>query len=376
MADSERQEAGDVRATRAVVDLGAIRHNVAGVRDRIGPRRRLMAVVKADGYGHGALEVSRAALESGADCLAVAIPEEGRDLRAAGIACPILVFGLIQPREAWKSVAAGLEQTVCSLELLDALDQESRKRSVKTDVHIKVDTGMGRIGLAPGDVVEFARSVESCSNINLKGVYSHFSCADERDKDFSRTQVRRFEETFQALNVAGIHVPIRHMANSAAVLDLPEAHFDMVRPGIMIYGLYPSSDVSDSVRLRPAMSFLSRVCQVKVIPPGTPIGYGRAFVADKMSTVATIAVGYADGYRRSLSNKAEVIVKNRRVPLVGRVAMDMCMIDVSAVPDVRPGDEVVLFGEGLPVEEMASILGTINYEVVTGIGKRVPRVHV
>ncbi len=364
-----------VRATRAVVDLEAVRHNIRGIRRRIGERRQLMAVVKADGYGHGALPVSRAALASGADCLAVAIPEEGQELRAGGIECPVLVLGLIQPAEACKTVGAGLEQAVCSIELLDALDQESGKRGVKTSVHVKVDTGMGRIGLAPGNVVEFAQRVASCPNIILKGVFSHFSCADERDKSFSQTQIRRFRDVLAALGAAGIAVPLRHMANSAGVLDLPEAHFDVVRPGIMIYGLYPSADVSHSVELRPAMSFMTRICQVKPVPAGIPIGYGATYVTPQPCTVATIPVGYADGYRRLLSNKGHVIVRGKRVPLLGRVAMDMCMIDVSSIPEARVGDEVVLFGTGMPAEEMASLMGTINYEVTTGIGKRVPRVY-
>ncbi|MFC2008887.1 alanine racemase [Chloroflexota bacterium] len=376
MTERQLEDYTSVRATRTIVDLEAIRRNISGIRERIGTQRRLMAVVKADGYGHGALEVSQAALAGGADCLAVAIPEEGQELRAGGIECPVLVLGLVQPCEAWKTVTAGLEQTVCSVELLDALDQESRNRCVKTSVHIKVDTGMGRIGLAPEDLVEFARRVTSCPSIVLEGVYSHFSCADERDKAFSRAQVNRFDEVLRALEAVGISVHTRHMANSAAVLDLPEAHFDMVRPGIMIYGLYPSPDVSHSVVLRPAMSFVTRICQVKVVPRGTPIGYGATFVTSKRSTVATIPVGYADGYRRLLSNKAEVLVREKRVPLLGRVAMDMCMIDVTSIPDVRPGDDVVLFGVGLPVEETASMIGTINYEVVTGIGKRVPRVYI
>lgn len=377
MRDAERTvEPASVRVTRALVDIGAITHNISGIRNRIGPDKRLLAVVKADAYGHGALQVSRAALDCGADCLAVAIPEEGSDLRDRGVDCPILVFGLIQPDEAWKPVTSGLEQTVCSVELLDALDQESRKHSLNTGVHIKVDTGMGRIGLAPEDLVDFARRVTSCANVHLKGVYSHFSCADELDKSFSYTQIRRFEEVLQALQAADIPVPLRHMANSAAVLDLPEAHFDMVRPGIMIYGLYPSPEVSHSVHLRPAMSFVTRICQVKTVPPGTPVGYGRTFVTNRHTTIATIPVGYADGYHRNLSNKAHVLAAGKRVPLLGRVAMDMCMIDVSSIPGVQPGDDVVLFGPELPVEELASIIGTINYEVVTGIGKRVPRVGI
>jgi len=371
-----REPADSVRATRAVVDLEAVRQNIRGIRRKVGSRRQLMAVVKADGYGHGAVPVSRAALGSGADCLAVAIPEEGQELRAAGIECPVLVLGLIQPGEACKTVAAGLEQAVCSVELLEALDQESRKRGVSTGVHIKVATGMGRIGLAPGDVVEFARRAASCRNVVLKGVFSHFSCADERDKEFSRAQTRRFTDVLGALDAAGIAVPLRHMANSAGVLDLPEAYFDLVRPGIMIYGLYPSADVSHSVELRPAMTFVTRICHVKRVPAGTPIGYGATYVTPGPCTVATIPVGYADGYRRLLSSKGQVIVRGKRVPLLGRVAMDMCMVDVSSIPEARAGDEVILFGPGLPAEEMASLIGTINYEVTTGIGKRVPRVYV
>jgi alanine racemase len=364
------------RATRAIVDLGAIRHNIAGIREKIGSGTRLMAVVKADGYGHGAVKVAEASLESGADCLAIAIPEEAAPLRDAGIRCPILVLGLAQPDEAPKVIAAGLEQTVCTMELLDALDKESAKACVKTNVHIKVDTGMGRIGLPPEDAVDFARKVMSSPNIVLKGVYSHFSCADENDKEYSLVQLRRFKDTLGALEAAGISVPIRHMANSAGVLDLPEAYFDMVRPGIMIYGLYPSSEVSHSVALSPAMSFVTRVCQIKEVPSGTAIGYGATYVTKVKTVVATMPAGYADGYRRLLSNKAEVIIKGTRVPLLGRVAMDMCMLDVTSIPDVRPGDEITLFGEGLPVEEIASVVGTINYEIVTGIGKRVPRVYV
>ncbi len=377
MTTKELQEESLPRATRAIVDLSAIRRNIAGVKDRIGPKTRLMAVVKADGYGHGAVKVAEASLQIGADCLAVAMPEEATPLREAGIRCPILVLGLIQPSEARKVIALGLEQTVCSVDLLDALDAESARAGVRTNVHIKVDTGMGRIGLPPQDVVEFARRVMSSPNIVLQGVYSHFSCADESDKGFSFSQLARFKEALAALDAAGIPVPIRHMANSAGVLDLPESYFDMVRPGIMIYGLYPSSEVTHSVALSPAMSFVTRICHVKEVPSGTAIGYGATCVTTREKTVvATMPAGYADGYRRLLSNKAEVVIKGSRVPLLGRVAMDMCMLDVTSIPEVRPGDDITLFGEGLPVEEIASLVGTINYEIVTGIGKRVPRVYV
>jgi len=365
-----------VRATRAIVDLGAISHNIAEIRKRIGNQRNLMAVVKADGYGHGAVEVSRAALRSGADWLGVALPEEGRQLREAGIGVPILVMGLIQPAEAYKIVKFRLAQAVASVELLEALDYEASKASTQVNVHVKVDTGMGRIGIKPEDAVSFVRKVNTFKNLNLEGVFSHLSSADEKDKTFSEHQLQLFEQVISELHSAGINVPKKHIANSAAVLDLPQSYYDMVRPGIMIYGLYPSKEVSHSIELKPAMTFKTKVSAVKVVPPGTPISYGGTFITKKRTTVVTLPVGYADGYSRLLSNRGEVLIKGQRVPVIGTVCMDMCMVDVSSVEDVRLGDEVILFGEGLHVDELAAKLGTINYEVVCAVSKRVPRIYV
>ena len=365
-----------MRATRAIVDLGAISHNIAEIRKRIGNQRNLMAVVKADGYGHGAVEVSRAALRSGADWLGVALPEEGRQLREAGIGVPILVMGLIQPAEAYKIVKFRLAQAVASVELLEALDYEASKASTQVNVHVKVDTGMGRIGIKPEDAVSFVRKVNTFKNLNLEGVFSHLSSADEKDKAFSEHQLRLFEQVINELHSAGFNVPKKHIANSAAVLDLPQSYYDMVRPGIMIYGLYPSKEVSHSIELKPAMTFKTKVSAVKVVPPGTPISYGGTFITKKRTTVVTLPVGYADGYSRLLSNRGEVLIKGQRVPVIGTVCMDMCMVDVSSVEDVRPGDEVILFGEGLHVDELAAKLGTINYEVVCAVSKRVPRIYV
>jgi alanine racemase len=364
------------RATRAIIDLGSIRHNVAEVRRKIGDKRGLMAVVKADGYGHGAVEVSRAALRSGADSLGVAIPEEGQQLREAGIEAPILVVGLIQPDEAYKVVKSRLEQTVTSIELLEALDHEASEASTRVNVHVKVETGMNRIGVKPDDAVSFVRKVKSFKNLNLEGLFSHFSSADERDKTFSKQQLQLFDQVIAQLHLAGIDVPKKHIANSAAILDLPQSYYDLVRPGIMIYGLYPSREVSRSIELKPAMTFKTRVSEVKVVPPATPISYGRTFITNKRTTVATLPVGYADGYSRMLSARGEVLIKGRRVPVIGTICMDMCMVDTSGVEDVRPGDEVILFGEGLSVYEVAAKIGTINYEVVCAVGKRVPRIYV
>lgn len=364
------------RATRAIIDLGAISRNIAEIRKKIGNKRGLMAVVKADGYGHGAVEVSRAALRSGADFLGVALPEEGQQLREAGIEAPILVVGLIQPEEAYKVVKFQLSQAVASVELLEALNHEASKVSTWISVHVKLETGMGRIGVKPEDAVSFVRKVKSFKNLNLEGLFSHFSSADEKDKTFSERQLQLFDQVIGNLQLAGIEVPKKHIANSAAILDLPQSYYDIVRPGIMIYGLYPSREVSHSIELKHAMTFKTKISEVKVVPPGTPISYGRTFITKKKTTVATLPVGYADGYNRLLSNHGEVLVKGRRAPVIGTICMDMCMVDASSVEDIRPGDEVILFGEELPVDEIAAKIGTINYEVVCGVNKRVPRIYI
>ena len=364
------------RPTQAVVNLRAISDNVAQIRKRIGASRGLMAVVKADGYGHGAVPVSRAAIRSGATYLGVSSPEEAAELREAGIKIPILVLSLIQPEEAYKSVALKLEQTICSQDLAAALDREAGKVSTRINVHIKVDTGMGRIGVFPENTLAFVRRLRRYKNLNLAGVFSHFSSADEADKTFARRQLEIFNGVTREIEAAGIHIPKKHMANSAAILDLPESYLDLVRPGIMIYGLYPSPHVSRTMKLRPAMTLRTKVAYVKSVPAGNPISYGRTFFTRKETRVATLPVGYGDGYSRLLSNRGAVLIKEQRAPLIGRVCMDMCLADVSGIKDVRAGDEVILFGEELSVDEVAQNMGTINYEVVCGVGKRVPRVYV
>ena len=364
------------KPTQAVVNLKAIYDNVAQIRKRIGERRDLMAVVKADAYGHGAVQVSRAVIRSGANCLGVSSPEEGKELREAGIDIPILILGLIQPEEAYKSVGLKLEQTICSLELAAALDQESRKASTRINVHVKVDTGMGRIGVLPEDALAFVRRIHRFKNLNFMGIFSHFSSADDADKTFAMRQLEILNGVVREIEAAGIHIPKKHIANSAAILDLPQSYLDLVRPGIMIYGLYPSPHVSRRIELRPAMTLRTKVSYVKSVPGRTPISYGRTFFTQKETRVATLPVGYGDGYSRSLSNQGTVLIKGQRAPLIGRVCMDMCLADVSGIKKVRVGDEVILFGEELSVDEVAQNMGTINYEVLCGVGKRVPRVYV
>jgi len=372
----EKREMCVGRSTKAIVDLKAIAYNVAQIRKRIGSNRDIMAVVKADGYGHGAVEVSLSALKNGANCLGVAVPEEGEQLRRAGVDAPITVLGLIQPEEANKVIDFNLEQTLCSLEVGEALNQIASNKGTVVNVHIKIDTGMGRVGVQPIDALAFVWRIGKFKNLNVKGIFSHFSCADEVDKTVAKKQVEIFDGVVREIETSGVRIPKRHMANSAAILDLPESYYDLVRPGIMIYGLYPSTEVSHSIELKPAMTFMTKVTFVKRVPSGSSVSYGRTFIAEKEILVATLPVGYADGYSRLLSGRGEVLIKGYRVPLIGRICMDMCMIDVSGVKNVQSGDEVILFGEGLPVDEVAGKIGTINYEVVCAVGKRVPRVYI
>ncbi len=364
------------RATRAIINLGAIAHNVSGIRKKIGKGTALMAVVKADGYGHGALQVSLTALQNGATCLGVALPEEAEPLRKAGIDVPILVLGLIQPGETRKIADFNLEQTICSLELAEALDRTARSASIKTNIHIKVDTGMGRIGVPPRDALEFVRRISRLKNLNLKGIFSHFSCADERDTTFTRKQIEIFDQVIREIEASRIPIPQKHLANSAGILAHPASYYDLVRPGIMMYGLYPSNEVARSITLIPAMTLKSKVIYAKQVPAETPVSYGRTHYTRGDTVIATIPVGYADGYNRRFSNEGYAFIQGKRAPLIGRVCMDMCMFDVTHLTAVKPGDEAILFGEAPTIDELADTLGTINYEVVCAVGKRVPRIYV
>jgi len=272
-------------------------------------------------------------------------------------------------------VNSRLSQTVTSVEPLEALAREGYKVSTQASVHVKVDTGMGRIGVKPEDIVSFIRKVKSFKSLSLDGLFSHFSSADEKDKTFSKRQLQLFEQAIYEIQLAGMELPKKHMANSAAVLDIPESYYDMVRPGIMIYGLYPSEEVSRSIELEPAMILKTKVSAVKMVPGGIPIGYGRTFITKGKTVVATLPVGYGDGYKRLLSNRGEVLIRGCRAPIIGRVCMDMCMVDISDVEGVQPGDEVILFGEDITTEEVAASADTIVNELVCTVGKRVPRVY-
>lgn len=364
------------RPTVAEIDLDALAFNMAQVRKLVGPGVKLCPAVKADGYGHGAVQVSRTLLAAGAHMLGIATVEEGVELREAGIHVPLLLFGCLLPEQAADVVRHDITVAACDLNFANELSRHAIAMDKRSRVHIKVDTGMGRVGVQPDDAVDFALALSRLPGIEIEGVFTHFPCADE-DLSFTRRQLEQFQQVADAIQRAGVDIPIRHAANSGAILNLPESHLDMVRPGIMIYGLY---DPGSPIELRQCMTLKTRIVFVKEVEAGTTVGYGRTFTASRRTRVATIPIGYGDGYNRLLSNRGYALVGGRRVPIIGRVCMDQTMLDVTDVPAAKLGDEVVLYGrqgdQFIAIEDIARLIGTISYEVVCSLGKRVPRVYV
>ena len=376
---SAGRAAGSGRPTAAFIDLAALSHNFQEVLLRV-EGRKVLAVVKAQAYGHGALEVSRRLLTLGADMLGVALVEEGAELRAAGIGAPVLVMGAVFPEQAETITELSLTPIVYSVKLAEALSQAARKQGKTVNVHIKIDTGMGRIGLAPEHAADTIARVFNLPGIYVEGLMTHFADADLADKQFASKQMERFEALMKALDARGLSIPLRHAANSAAVLDYRRALFTMVRPGLMLYGYSPLEASPGDADVRPVLSLVTRIAFVKTVPAGAPISYGRTFVTKRESRIATIPIGYADGFSRALSNRGEALVRGTRVPVAGRVCMDMTMLDVTGVPGVSEGDDVVLIGrqgnEEITADDLAKKTGTIAYEVLCGISSRVPRVYV
>jgi alanine racemase len=341
--------------------------------------RKILAVVKARAYGHGAVAVSRRLLGLGADMLGVALIEEGRELREAGITAPILVMGAQFPEQAGAIVAEKLTPTVSTLSYAQALSTAAVTMKITVPVHVKIDTGMGRIGVPPDEALDFIAALSQLPGIDVQGVMTHFADADLRDKVFAANQLDRFQALITELDARGIRIPLRHAANSAAVLDFERALFTMIRPGLMLYGYNPLEAGSERADLVPVLSLVTRIAFLKSVPAGVSISYGRTFVTQCESRIATLPIGYADGYSRALSNIGEVLVRGVRARIVGRVCMDMCMIDVTDIPGVCEGDDVVLIGaqgaERITADEIAVKTGTIAYEVLCGISSRVPRIY-
>lgn len=339
----------------------------------------MMAVVKANAYGHGSVTVSRTALEQGCSYLAVARIDEAVELRKAGIEAPILVFGGFSHDDAYFIPRFDIEATVFDETGLRQLSAAAKQAGQPVRVHVKIDTGMGRLGVAWQEALSFIRQLQKYKELLLQGIYSHFATADSLDKSYAQLQLERFKACLETLRAQGVEIPIKHIANSGAILDMPDSYFDMVRPGIMMYGYYPTPETTQSVPLQPAMTLQTQVMQVKTLERGESVSYGRLFIAKEKTRVATLPIGYADGYNRLLSNCGEVLIHGKRFPVVGRVCMDLIMVDVSSDSTVHSGDEAVLFGEQtgqrITVESICEKLHTIPYEVTCWVAKRVPRIH-
>jgi len=369
------------RPTWVEIDLSAIANNTRQLQSLVGPAVRILASLKADAYGHGALKVARTVLHNGASMLGVATVSEATPLREAGVDAPILVFGYVPHWQMREAVRLGLTITLYSIESAQALSRAALALGHTVKVHVKVDTGMGRLGIRAeqiAKVLELVHEIIDLPGLELEGIYTHFAMADTQDQTHVRMQLSRFQHVLEAIERAQIRPPLVHAANSAAILSLSEAHFNMVRPGIALYGLDPSQQVRLPGAFRPALSFKTQVAQVKDIPEGECISYGCTYITERPTCVAILPVGYADGFRRAPTNWGCVLIHGQEASLLGRVCMDQCIVDVSHIPQVRAGDEVVLIGRqgeaSLTAEHVAQRLGTINYEVVSEILARVPRV--
>lgn len=367
----------------AAVDLSAILYNMERMYEHIAPETKLMGVIKTDGYGHGAIPIGRE-LEQLPYVFgfAVATAEEAFSLRQAGLKKPILILGYAFPYAYEALTLQEIRQAVFREDTLTALNTCAGRLRHKAKVHIKVDTGMSRVGIRPDEEgLAFLKKACSLPHIEVEGIFTHFARADERDKTSARTQLSTFcSFVEEAERLTGLVIPLKHCSNSAGILELPEANLSLVRAGITLYGLSPSEEVPKEIlSLRPALSLKSHLVYVKEVEAGTPVSYGGTFVTDKRMRIATVPVGYGDGYPRSLSGKGDVLIRGRRAPILGRICMDQFMVDVSAIPGVLEGDEVTLIGkdgaEEITMEELGAVSGRFNYELACDLGKRIPRVY-
>ena len=365
------------RPTISEIDLGAIRYNLSQIKKSIPSATKVMAVVKANAYGHGIIEVSRELSRAGVNYLGVASVDEALSIRKAKINTPILILGSMLPSEIEAVLDKNITLTLCTTELLRALRKTVKGRK-KIKVHIEVDTGMGRIGVWHAEAIKFIDEVLKHNELEIEGIYTHFSSAG-RDPLFTQYQISLFENLTRELDRVSIQIPYKHAANSIGVIGLSKSHLNLVRPGLIIYGMYPKKNFRNKIQLKPAMKLTTKIVCLKDTPPGRSISYGRTYITQKHTRIATIPIGYGDGYGRILSNKAEVLIKGLRAPVVGKVTMDQTMVDVGHIKGVKVGDDVVLIGRQkediITAEELARLCSTIPYEIVCAIGARVPRFY-
>ncbi|EJO5346852.1 alanine racemase [Clostridium botulinum] len=370
----------NLRAVWAEIDLDNLKHNVKQIK-KICEDKEIIGVIKANAYGHGAMEIAPTLLENGVNRIAVAVLSEAMELRMSGVKSPIMILGYTPPVLGDMLLDNDIEQSIYSYEDALKLSEIAVIKQKILKIHIVVDTGMGRIGFLPTkESVEEVYNISKLPNIKIQGIFSHFSSADESDKDYTFYQMDKYNKFINELEMRKISIPIKHIANSAAIIDLQNTHLDAVRAGIIMYGYYPSNYVlKDKIKLKPVMSLKTSVVHIKRVSSGEYISYGRTFKTNKESIIATLPIGYADGYNRLLSNKGKVIVNGKFAPVVGRVCMDQCMLDVTDIDDLKVGDVVTIMGEengiSYTAEDIATDIGTISYEVICNINKRVPRVY-
>ena len=364
----------------ADISLDNLQHNYQELRKHIPSETRFLGVVKADAYGHGAVPISRHLRELGAQFLAVSNIEEAAQLRYAGIRGPILILGYTPVKHAEDLAKMGLRQEVHSLEYAQALNEQLKGLHRRVRVHLKLDTGMSRLGFFAYDhpeILDQLKIVAGLENLLIEGVFTHFPVADSlnpTDEAFTRKQFQRFMEMISAMNACGIQPEIRHCCNSGGTILYPEYALDMVRPGIATYGVHPSAELTDRIELKPVMSLHSTIFQIRDYEPDISVSYGRAYTTSRRERIAVVGIGYADGLSRSFSGKISFRLHGKTVPQVGRICMDMCMVDISNVPEARVGDTITVFGENQGVEALADQLNTIPYEILCGINKRIPRI--
>ncbi len=366
------------RPTWVEIDLDAIRENTINIKKLCGEKTGIMGIVKADGYGHGSIQVSKILIEEGVRYLGVSSLDEGIVLRKSGIDHPILILGYTPEEQLEDTIEWNINQTIYDLDTAKILAEEGKERNRKVKIHIKIDTGMGRLGFRGREnIINSIVEINKLASLEIEGLYTHYSVADQKDKAYTSDQLNQFLDICKTLEKLNIHIPLKHTANSAAVIDMEDTYFNLIRPGIILYGLYPSNEViKDNLLLKPAMAFKTKIANVKRVEKDSSISYGRKYITSEEKLIATLPVGYADGYPRMLSGRVHVLIHGVKASIVGSICMDQCMVDISDIPNAKVGDEVILFGPGLPAEELAEKIGTINYEIICMVSKRVPRVYI
>lgn len=370
----------NLRPVWAEINLDHLKHNIHAIKNIVKKDTIVCAVIKADGYGHGAAEIAKTLLENGADRIAVATLSEAVALRKSGYEVPIMVLGYTPEHQGELILDNNITQTVYSYDQALEFSNAAKQKNQKMTLHLKIDTGMSRLGFQPNEeAIHDIKKIFNLPNLTIEGIFTHFAAADDRDKAYTYQQFHTFMDFVKKLEQEGCPIPIKHVSNSAAIMDLPEMNLDMVRPGIILYGLYPSDDVDKSrIELKQVMELKAKISHVKTLTKDRGISYGLKYTTSGDEKIITMPIGYADGYTRMMSGKAEAIVKGKKIPLVGRICMDQCMANATGL-DVEPGDEVTLYSNdresGLSIDDIANKLGTINYEIVCMLGKRVPRVY-